>query len=240
MSSMRDLASFQRDFAAALMTEGQAEPSFRSQAFAVYRNTSAFGAVEALRASYPTVDMLLGDEAFTHVALEFRREHPPKTPVLSEYGREFAGFLRCQPWTCELPYLADVAWLDWLWLESFLAADPMASPLQPSTVSTVVLHPATRFAWTATPAMTIWLAHRDPWSIAELEPDWIAEGALFTRPGSCILAAPIDAALHQLLTECVVPTSVADLVKKVAAAFPTSDVPGLLRQGVGAGALLLT
>ena len=237
---MHDLASFQRDFAQALMTDGQAVPSLQSQAFAVHRNTSALGVVEALRASYPTVDMLLGDEAFTQVALEFRHEQPPKGPVLSDYGRDFAGFLRCQPWTCELPYLADVARLDWLWLESFLAPDAIAKPLQPSPTARIALHPAARFAWTATPAMTIWLAHRDPWSIAELEPDWVEEGALFTRSGSCVRAESIDAALHQLLTECVVPMTVAGLVEKVAAAFPTANLPELLRQGIAAGALLLT
>lgn len=236
---MPDLASFQRDFANALMADGQAGPSFRSQAFAVYRNTSARGVVEALRASYPTVDMLLGEEAFTQVALDFRREQPPKGPVLSDYGRDFAAFLGRQPWTCELPYLADVARLDWLWLESFLAADAMATPLQPSSISRVALHPAARFVWMATPAMTIWLAHRDPWSMAELEPDWVEEGALFTRPGSHVRAEPIDAALHRLLTACTVPASVAEVVTRVAAEFPTADVPELLRRGVASGALIL-
>ena len=237
---MRDLASFQRDFSEALMADGQAGPSFRSQAFAVYRNTSARGVVEALRASHPTVDMLLGDEAFTQVALDFRREQAPKGPVLSDYGCDFAAFLGRQPWTCELPYLADVARLDWLWLESFLAADAIAAPLQPTSISKIALHPAARFAWTATPAMTIWLAHRDPWSMTELEPDWVEEGALFTRLGSCVRAEPIDAALHRLLAECSVPASVADVATNVAAAFPTADVPDLLRRGVASGALLLT
>jgi len=236
---MPDLATFQRDFARALMADGQAGPSFRSQAFAVYRNTSARGAVEALRASYPTVDMLIGEEAFTQVALEFRREQPPKAPVLSDYGREFAGFLRGQPWTCELPYVADVAWLDWLWLESFLAPDAPAAPSQPRTGARIALHPAARFAWTPTPAMTIWLAHRDPWSIAELEPDWVEEGALFTRPGSCVRAEPIDAVLNRLLTLCIVPTSIAEVVTGVASEFPSADVPEQLRRGIAAGALVL-
>lgn len=237
---MSDLATFQRDFAAALMAEGQAEPSFRSQAFTVYRNTCARGVVEALRASYPTVDMLVGDEMFAQVALDYRREAPPRSPVLSDYGGGFPAFLARQPWTCELPYLADVARLDRLWLESFLAADELTTPLSPSGSAVISLHPAARFAWTATPAMTIWLAHRDPWSITELEPDWVEEGALFTRPGSRVRAEPIDAGLNRLLTECIAPTSVAELVTKVSAAFPTADVPELLRRGVAAGALLLT
>ena len=236
---MPDLASFQRSFAEALMADGQAKPAFRSQAFAVYRNTSARGVVEALRASYPTVDMLLGDEAFTQIALEFRREQPPRAPVLSDYGRDFAAFLGRQPWTCELPYLADVARLHWLWLESFLAIDATAIPLQRTSAARIALHPAARFVWMATPAMTIWLAHRDPSSMTELEPDWVEEGALFTRPCSCVRAEPIDAALHRLLTECTVPASVADVVANVAAAFPTANVPELLRCGVASGALIL-
>jgi len=222
------------------MADRQDDLAFRSQAFAVYRNTAARGVVEALRASYPTVDMLLGAEGFTQVALEFRRNRPPNGPVLSDYGREFAGFLRCQPWTCELPYVADVAWLDWLWLESLRAADAIAVPPQPGGMSRIALHPAARFAWLATPAMTIWLAHRDPWSLDELEPDWVEEGALFTRPGSSVRAEPIDAALHGLLTACTVPAPIADVVTGVAAEFPTADVPDLLRRGVACGALILT
>lgn len=239
---MSELAAFQRDFATALMTDGELGRPFRSQAFGVYRNTSARGAVEALRASYPTVDMLLGDEAFTQVALEFRAERPPRVPVLSDYGREFAGFLRCQPWTSELPYLADVAWLDWLWLESLLAPDARStlSQAQPTSSAGIALHPAARFAWTATPAMTIWLAHRDPHSIGELEPDWVEEGALFARPGARVRAERIEPALHRLLIECMAPTTVADLVAKVAAVFPAADIPEQLRRGLAAGAIILT
>ena len=120
---MPDLATFQNDFAKALMSDDQPDPAYRQLAFAVYRNTTARGAVEALRAAFPTVDMLVGEEMFTSVALDYRRERPPASPVLSDYGADFSAYLARQPWTCELPYLADVARLDRLWLESFLAAD---------------------------------------------------------------------------------------------------------------------
>src|SRR5688500_18157832 len=124
---MSDLATFQRAFADALMADGEPPTPFRSQAFAVYRNTAARGAVEALRAAYPTVDMLVGEEMFTEVAIDYRRERPPFSPVLSDYGVDFASYLAQQPWTSELPYLADVARLDRLWLEAFLAAGLDAS-----------------------------------------------------------------------------------------------------------------
>ena len=81
---MPDLATFQHAFADALMADGQPMAPFRTHAFAVYRNTSARGAVEALRAAYPTVDMLVGEDMFTQVALDYRREQRPAGPVLSE------------------------------------------------------------------------------------------------------------------------------------------------------------
>jgi hypothetical protein len=236
---MPDLASFQQAFALALTVEGQAAPPFRSQAFAVYRNTSARGAVEALRAAYPTVDMLLGEEMFSQVALDYRRERPPISPVLSEYGADFPAYLVTQPWTCELPYLADVARLDRLWLDSLLAADLDKCRHTMLGQTRIMVHPAARFGWFATPAMTIWQAHRQPDDIGELEPEWREEGALFTRPGPAVLAQSIDAACHRLLLSCAIPSRVDDCVTAVAAAFPEADVPMLLGSCVASGALII-
>jgi hypothetical protein len=176
---MRDLAAFQAEFAEALLAERPIGPVTRAPGFAVYRNTSARGAVEALRAAFPTVDTLIGDEAFTHAALDYRAACPPQSPVMSDYGADFADFLAAQSWTGELPYLADVARLDRLWLECFLAPDPAA-----------------RIAWLATPAMTIWQAHREPAGFDELAPEWCEEGALFTREGNSIHAERIDRAAY--------------------------------------------
>lgn len=235
---MPDLATFQRDFAADLISEGHASSSFRSEAFAVYRNTSARGVVEALRASYPTVDMLVGEEMFTEVALDYRRRQPPAGPILSDYGRTFPAYLSEQPWTSELPYLADVAALDWLWLESFLAAEILALPRSLDGTSRIRLHPATRFAWLDTPAMTIWLAHRDPWEAGEFEPEWQEEGALFTRAGNIVHAELISADYHELLRVCAAPATVADIVAAFAGPFPHADLPRLLQRGVTSGALI--
>ena len=151
---MSDLATFQRRFAGAILEGRETEASIRSPAFSVYRNTSARGAVEALRATYATVNELLGENGFTHVALQYRQAEPPTAPVLSDYGSGFARFLARQPWTGELPYLADVARLDWLWLESLLSADACASPRPVEHGSRIALHPATRTAWLGTPALT--------------------------------------------------------------------------------------
>ena len=236
---MPDLAEFQKAFAAAVLADGQPSHPFRSLAFAVYRNTCARGAVEGLRAGFPTVDALLGADMFTQVALDYRREAPPSSPVLSDYGADFPTYLARQPWTSELPYLADVARLDRLWLESFLAGGADTLPKSVEGSSRIMLHPAARVAWLASPALTIWQAHRQPGGFEELEPDWREEGALFTRPGLQVRVQPIDRACHYLLLISAITTRVDQCVAAVAEAYPQSNVPELLQQCVAAGALMI-
>lgn len=172
---------------------------------AVYRNTVLHGAVEALRANFPVVEQLLGHEMFEQVAVDHAAECPPKRPVLALYGARFADWLEQQRWIADLPYLPDVARVERLRIESLMAAD--ATPLGEDEVrracrsagARLGLHPAIRFAWLATPAMSIWLAHQRPIA-SELSPEWKAEGALFARPSAFVLHSPrIGRAAHRLL-----------------------------------------
>jgi hypothetical protein len=185
--------------------------------------------------------MLVGDEMFTQVALDYRSDKPPGGPVLSDYGADFPDFLARQPWTCELPYLADVARLDWLWLGAFLATDRMPATRLPDEDSPrrIGLHPAARFIWLATPAMTIWQAHRDPWNLVDLTPEWREEGALFTRRGQSVRAELIDPQCHHLLLACAGGMSVDDCLATVSAAFPEADVTDLLDRCFMSGALII-
>jgi len=238
---MSDLAAFQKSFAKAVLADRPLDRVSRQLGFAVYRNTSARGVVEALRAAYPTVNMLVGDEMFTQVALDYRSEKPPAGPVLSDYGADFPDFLARQSWTCELPYLADVARLDWLWLGAFLAPDrlPSSRPANKDDPQKIGLHPAARFTWLATPAMTIWQAHRDPWDLVELAPEWREEGALFTRRGQSVRAEMIGPECHHLLLACAAEMSVDDCLAAVSAAFPETDVADLLDRCFMSGALII-
>jgi hypothetical protein len=242
---MPDLAAFQDAFAEALLAPEPVGSIARAAGFAVYRNTCALGVVEALRGAYPTVEALVGEEAFTAAALDFRAEQPPASPILSRYGARFAGFLARQPWTSELPYLADIARLDRLWLESHLAADRaplrVAGPFPAGSTRYagrhLTLHPATRFAWLETPAMTIWLAHRAPAGFDELEPEWRPEGALFTRHGGAVLGQPITRAEHRLLV-ATAGTPIKDIAEALEAADPAADVACLLARVIATGAVL--
>ena len=167
-----DLASFQRQFVAAIDVPA-------TGAFAVYRNTVIHGAVEALRANFPVVEQIVGEEMFEGVAVEFSEARPPKSPVLAFYGAEFAEWLVEQTWIGDLPYLPDVARIERLHVECLMAADSPVLAYAPADLSglRLTLHPAVRFSWLLTPAMSIWLAHQRPIRSA-IEPEWKPEGAL--------------------------------------------------------------
>ena len=192
-----DLLQFQRDFAASLDRPA-------AGAMAVYRNTVLHGAVEAVRANYPVVEQILGEEMFQRVAVDFAAQCPPRRPALALYGARLAEWLEEQPWIGDLDYLPDVARVERLRVESVMAAD--AEPLNADEVRArktaglaLALHPSVRFDWLATPAMSIWLAHQQAVA-SEIAPEWRSEGALFVRPSPFVLHAPrIGAAAHRIL-----------------------------------------
>jgi hypothetical protein len=230
-----ELIDFQRAFAAAL--DGSARG-----AMAVYRNTMLHGAVEALRANYPVVEQIIGQEMFEHVAVDFASTCPPRSPVLAVYGGELGDWLTHQPWTRDLPYLADVARVERLHVECLFAPDeaPLAADQVRIVSATAVLrlHPALRFAWLSTPAMSIWLAHQQPIA-SEIAPDWKSEGALFARPEPFVVHAPrIGPAAHRLLAGFRVGETVSAAMAAVSRLYPQEDHAAVLASLINLGAFV--
>ena len=80
----------------------------------IYRHHVVSSLTAALQATYPVVARLVGDGFFRYAAHEFIGAHPPSGPCLFEYGEAFADFLAAFPPCRQLPYLPDVARLEWL------------------------------------------------------------------------------------------------------------------------------
>jgi len=208
-------------------------------ALAVYRNTVIRGAVEALRANYPVVEQLVGAEMFQSMAVDFNAACPPRSPVLARYGERFADWLERQPWSADLPYLADVARVERLRVESLFAADaePLINlpPIASAQTNRVQLHPAVRFTWLKTPAMTIWLAHQQPLG-SDIAPEWKAEGALFSRPEPFVMHAPrIGRAAHRLLSGIRIGESLADSFAAAERLYLEEDPEAVLKSLINLG-----
>jgi len=79
----------------------------------IYRNTIFFGLTRALRLAFPAVDRLVGAEFFDGAADVFIRQHLPRAAYLDQYGDGFPEFLQHFEPAASLPYLGDVAELEW-------------------------------------------------------------------------------------------------------------------------------
>jgi hypothetical protein len=111
------LPELQAAFAAHLAGEhrpdllGEILPAARR--LAIHRHHVRGSLAAALAATFPTVQALVGGDFFGALARGFIDRSLPTKPVLSEYGADFANFIAGHEPARSLPYLADVARLDW-------------------------------------------------------------------------------------------------------------------------------
>lgn len=146
------------------LTDARGRPAGRR--FDVYRNNVAVALSEALAASFPAVRALLGAAYFAALVGVFRRAHPPRGPVLAEWGGDFAGFLESFPPLSHLPWIGDVARLERALTESYHAADApplptaVAAALPPDRLAAARLRLAPSLRWLASPhpVLDLWRA----------------------------------------------------------------------------------
>jgi len=93
------------------------------QRLAIHRNTFTGSLTKALRLTYPAVDRLVGSAFFDGAAHVFVHELPPRSAWLDDYGADFPEFLAAFAPAASLPYLSDVARLEWAVSRALHAAD---------------------------------------------------------------------------------------------------------------------
>ena len=170
---------------------------------AIYRNNVFASLTDVLRDTFPAVCRLVDERFFAYAAHAFIRQHPPKRPCLAEYGAVFAEFLAGFPPCRELPYLPDVARLEWLLNAAANAADTVPLPasalasVPPAETPRLVLRldPALGFLASAWPIDRIWRANR-PGAECAASTDLAAGGVRLeiSRRGDAVVYRSLDAA----------------------------------------------
>jgi hypothetical protein len=74
-----------------------------------YAANAGASAERALAASFPTVQALVGDEAFAGLARACWRALPPERGDLACFGAALPGFIEADTLLADVPYLADCA-----------------------------------------------------------------------------------------------------------------------------------
>jgi len=238
---------FQQAFAAAVLGDaaGPLRALAQQPAFALYRNTVLKGCVDALRANFPAVARLVGEEWFGDAALAYARAHPPADGRLLAYGDANFGAWLCEiPTAAQLPYLEGVAALDALWRAAHAAADAPVLPADalaadaPEELAARCLlpHPATRWAWfDSQPVVRIWMRNRT--ALHDDAPlPWEGDGLLLTRPQGEVQWQLLPRAGCALLAACAAGAPLGEAAQLALDTDPDADLAVLLAQLLRAGA----
>lgn len=194
---MSSLAELQAAFVRALRDPGAPVPSpVRGTAaapstrrFNVYRNNMVVSLVDALKAAFPAILRLVGEDYFNAVARAYIDQHPPSSPVLLRYGKRFGDFLEQFPTASGVPYLGDVARLEWARIHALHAADAEPAGIQAlaslpeEMLSTVCLdlHPSVMHVASRWPVVALWSACVSPDDANDVDMN-TAQTAVVARP----------------------------------------------------------
>jgi len=179
---MPTLAELQRALRAALL-EGDTRAAAASiiadrlapeARLAIYRHHVRTSLTAVLGDTFPVVRRLVGEAFFGYAADHFIRRDPPAAPCLFEYGAGFAEFLAGFPPCRALPYLPDVARLEWA-LNAAYHAEDEAAPDGPALAARLAALPAdtrgrvvfafrrsVRYLGSRYPVDLIWRANQGP------------------------------------------------------------------------------
>jgi len=180
---------------------------------AVYRNNVTSSLIDAVAATFPVAQELVGSEFFRAMASLFVRQRPPRSRVLASYGDEFPAFIEGFEPARSVPYLADVARLEKARVRAYHAvdADPVAADVVSAALSSgedvgalrLVCHPSVGLVVSGFAIVSVWAAHQGEGDLAEVDPA-VPESALVVRAGLDVLvlrlapgAAPFIAAIQR-------------------------------------------
>lgn len=194
----------------------------------IHRNTMLTALGNALALTYPAVEALVGAEFFAQTAREFVQAYPPRAALLTVYGADFPDFLGVHCLLGGLPYLSDVARLEWAVEQAAHApADDEAVPLAEIDLG------GTRLA--LIPSLTLLQVRyrAEPIWRAVLENDGDALSRIDTAPATSMLAIwrsgdgaavlPLGPASASFLEELIAGGDAETAINAAAAADPAGD-----------------
>lgn len=165
----------------------------------VYRHHIRHSLAAALATTFSTVQAVVGEGFFRGLARAFVEQCMPRQPVLSEYGAGLPDFITGYEPARDLPYLADVARLDWALSRAFHAPPveglgaPDLAAIEADRLPSMSLSltPGTAIITSRFPIGRIWLASQPDADAAPVDLESGGERLL-------ILRRPDDAAFVEL------------------------------------------
>lgn len=206
---LSSLAQNQQAFASGLFDPAQAPQAIAPLAphaqlehrFALYRGNLSASWHKVLAAAYPVIAQLVGEEFFEALSKAYGRAYPSDSGDLNRFGAHFAAFLSSFPHVADLPYLPDMATLEWALHRAHYAPDAPAATagalaaLTPDAFEQCApgLHPACTPLALSTNVVALWQAHQ-PGGPEFPENMATPSYCMVTRPGWKTAVTPLPAA----------------------------------------------
>ncbi|WP_045826940.1 DNA-binding domain-containing protein [Teredinibacter turnerae] len=194
------LQEFQKQFTAQLLENNHAygvesalsdypREEFEAR-LAIYRNNVFRGLIDTLGSHFPATKNLVGDTYFDSIGKAYLEKNPPQSAASTAFGETFPEFINAFPPLETLPYLTDVARLDWAYHSAYHAREAVA--LEPTAFQLIhpdalgkakfELHPSCRMVQSDYAVFNLWEFARD--SVKKTLEDDIeqAQAALVLRP----------------------------------------------------------
>ena len=176
----------------------------------VHRHHVRHSLATALASTFPTVQAIVGEQFFQAMAEAFVLGDLPSQPVLAEYGAGFPAFIEGYGPAASLPYLADMARLDWALNLAFhetvsgtlAAADLADMPPERLLDLRLALAPGATLIRSPYPIDRIWHASRPGGSAESVGLDDGAAAVIVLRQtddAAFVLLSPADAELVMTL-----------------------------------------
>jgi hypothetical protein len=210
---MQPLPELQSQLARALREPGAASPPIRANGLSaarrlqVYRHNYESALLSALRAVYPVTERLVGEGFFSTAAMQYLKQDPSRSGNIQDYGAAFPAFLGGYAPAVDLPYLSDVAALEWRRLEAALA--PAHTPMDIKALAEVPtatqprlhfrLQPAAGIFESRFPVLSIWQFCQQAEPEGELDLGLGSQCVLLSRPALDVQMRLVSAGEHAFL-----------------------------------------
>lgn len=243
-----DLGQLQTRFADALFDPAAMAdlvPAVRAEhaehRLALYRGNLTDSWRKALSNAYPVLRRLVGDEYFDALARAYGRAHPSTDPDLNRFGAQLAAFVADFDPAAALPYLPDMARLEWAVHRAHYA--PQNEPLSVHALAALspadfesarfVLQPGCQLLACNYAVRALWQSHQpgqEPTFPADFErPTWLV--AACTRSGGAQVAE-LNQAQHAALQALSAGKMMGDALDAAFAADPAFDLAAALRRWI--------
>ncbi|HTI86933.1 MAG TPA: DNA-binding domain-containing protein [Alphaproteobacteria bacterium] len=250
---MHALPELQMDFADSVLSGVTADrladairpsPIAAADRIGIYRNHFAITLTESLGITYPVLKALVGERFFAQCARRYAQTHPPRSPVLFEYGRAFPVSLADAAGS-GFAYIADVGAFEWAVNHAYHADDSL--PVGASTLARIPaerhgdivleLHASAQLVISRYPVVDIWRANQPDAAEATIDLDAGGVRVLVWRNGIDVVWQSLTQPELAFVAAVLDRSALIDACTAALTIDPTFDAGGALRNLFAGGAV---